>query len=437
MTNLYHISYKPKVVEKEGMEVEYEELAIALISSGLMRIDTYSARNFVNFLDPEINRSTTLSKEQLSPPLLKQTTEKLKNIYSNKFDDNTLELKIKQVLKYFNAQMSKNIEVDKDVMLKLVRLLAQSTHPIVLRWVLIEQVEIYISYAHSIGDVMDVVTWQQAGSNSGMQSTDGRNVAVFVSCGGDPFGQTRQEYPTYGDGIPAAARLQIVAAQELGHYSDIIRTPQGQQIGRHSANFSCTRAKDNVKFARRNDISTALNIEKQLNGLGLSKLFSQENELSFYEKNRVNNLNTLRLKILVYIKKQILLSKAKKNNLVFVCTIKNEKYFATMLKAMFADMLFNLTPKADVYNRSDPEEEEAIACVEALARVPQQVIKWGHLVTSTLMPGLYKIYYCEVIPSLIQAYNKLTGQNYKRDYTKFELSLWQKVKKHLGFIRNH
>lgn len=437
MTNLYHISYKPKVVEKEDMEVEYEELVTALISSGLIRIDTYSARNFVNFLDPEINRSTTLSKEQLSAPLLQQTMAKLKNIYSNKFEDNKLELKIKQVLKYFNAQMSKNIEVDKDVMLKLVRLLAQSTHPIVLRWALIEQVEIYISYGHSIGDVMDVVTWQQAGSNSGMQSTDGRNVAVFVSCGGDPFGQTSPEHPTYGDGIPAAARLQIVAAQELGHYSDIIRTPQGQQIGRHSANFSCTRAKDNVKFARRNDISTALNIEKQLNGLGLSKLFSQEDELSFYEKNRVNNLNTFRLKILVYIKKQILLSKAKKNNLVFVYTIKNEKYFAKMLKAMFADMLFNLTPKADVYSRSDPEEEEAIACVEALARVPQQVIKWGHLVTSTLMPGLYKIYYCEVIPSLIQAYNKLTGQNYKRNYTKLELSLWQKVKKHLGFIRNH
>ena len=39
------------------------------------------------------------------------------------------------------------------------------------------------------------------------------------------------------------------------------------------------------------------------------------------------------------------------------------------------DMQSHLLPIADVYKRGDPEAEEAISCDEALAHVPQQVMK--------------------------------------------------------------
>ncbi len=87
-----------------------------------------------------------------------------------------------------------------------------------------------------------------------------------------------------------------------------------------------------------------------------------------------------------------------------------------MILAMIADMKDNLDPTADVYRRNDKEAQEAIACIEALARVPQQVMKWGHLTTMETMKGLYKIYYKEVIPSLELSYSEMTGKLYKRDY---------------------
>lgn len=38
-----------------------------------------------------------------------------------------------------------------------------------------------------------------------------------------------------------------------------------------------------------------------------------------------------------------------------------------------------------LYKNKNPEIEEAIACIEALARVPQQAIKWGYLTTKETM----------------------------------------------------
>ncbi|KJV52381.1 hypothetical protein OTSGILL_1537 [Orientia tsutsugamushi str. Gilliam] len=67
----------------------------------------------------------------------------------------------------------------------------------------------------------------------------------------------------------------------------------------------------------------------------------------------------------------------KQEDFIFVKVYKNEQYPGLMLKAMILDMISNLEPKAEVYKRDDPDAEEAIACVEALARVPQQVINGG------------------------------------------------------------
>ncbi len=69
-------------------------------------------------------------------------------------------------------------------------------------------------------------------------------------------------------------------------------------------------------------------------------------------------------------------------------------------------------------HRDDKEAQEAIACVEALARVPQQVMKWGYLTSKNMMRELYLVYYGEVIPSLIDVYNAVNNTSYQRRYDK-------------------
>ena len=107
-----------------------------------------------------------------------------------------------------------------------------------------------------------------------------------------------------------------------------------------------------------------------------------------------------------------------------------------MIKAMILDMQSNLSPVADVYKRNDPEAEEAIACVEALARVPQQVMKWGYLTTKATMHDLYKIYYGEVIPSLIKNYELHTNTKYKRDYHFYKPTILQRIKMKFSLQKN-
>lgn len=311
---------------------------------------------------------------------------------------------------YFRRQLAKNIALDAQKELELIRILTQATQPIVLQWLLLEEVEIFISYGNSIGDVMDVISWQHSGQNSGMQSTDGRNVAIFVSCGGNPLGVSDKARPTYGDGFPAMARMQIVAAQELGHYSDIKRDSKGRQIGRHSANFSCTRPAFDVHIARTNDIISTNALQQKLISMGLKDLLAMENSLKFYNDHNIYNGKVFFLYCKIKIASFFFSYKMQQQGLFFAATLKAHLYPWLMMEALIGDMLFNLNPQADVYERQDANEREAIKCAEALARVPQQVVKWGHVTTKTMMPGLYDIYYGRVIPSLIDAYRGLKNK---------------------------
>jgi hypothetical protein len=70
---------------------------------------------------------------------------------------------------------------------------------------------------------------------------------------------------------------------------------------------------------------------------------------------------------------------------------------ATAADMFLADMTFNLAPQADVYRHPDPAVEEEIACIEAVARVPQQVMKWGHDAVAVAWPELYRLYYGPII----------------------------------------
>ncbi len=424
MSSVYHILYKIPSYEASGMLAEYEELAVLMAKSGQLRIDTDDQCNFVRFVDVGKNVSRMFSDlEIVDDVLLERTKASLAKVYGA-----NAKKKIDEVIENFHFQLKKLQPVSYETSLKLSRILVQAAHPIIIKWLLHDKVEVFISYSHNIGDMMDISNWRISGSNSGMQSTDGKKVAVFVSCGGNPLGEAESEDAVYGDGIPAMARMQIVGAQELGHYADIKRDPQGRQIGRHSANFSCTRAEPHVKKARRQDIAHCDMILKTLNECGLIKLISYEEEIEFYQKNKLYGLRWLYNCLLAFFWKKRLLIKAHDKKLSFVQLFQDKKYMGKMLNTMIEDMKFNLAPVADVYKRENKEAEEAIACVEALARVPQQVMKWGYLTTKNMMRGLYHIYYGEVIPSLIDVYNMMNNTSYERRYDQVKQTVSEKLR---------
>jgi hypothetical protein len=419
MSSIYHILDKIPAIHPEDMLLEYEELAQQLIKSGKLRIDTDDHCNFARFSDPDLDISLMVSKEELSDPLLIEETKKLfRSLYEQRFAAET-DKKIATIFDSLKKQINKLQPVDPETTIILARVFVQSAHPIVIKWLLYDKVEVFITYSHNIGDMMDINSWKHSGSNSGMQSTDGKNVAIFVSCGGNPFLGTSREHPTYGDGWPAIARLQIIAAQELGHFSDIKRDEMGRQISsRHSANFSGTRATGHVKQARKQDLQNCNKLLTALLAAGMDKMINYEEQIKFYHDNKVTGFKVLWIKILHFIYKQKILLYAKNHKLFFIKRFSRDKYMSLMIRAMIDDMKFNLSPIADVYKRSDKEAEEAIACIEALARVPQQVMKWGYITTMATMEGLFKVYYQEVIPSLIKNYTIMTNRIYTRNYNK-------------------
>ena len=411
------------------MQVEYEELAQMLVDSGKLRIDTDHSCNFARFTDPKANVSKMLSKDEITDPrLITETKQYFKKIYGSSLSPSDFESKLAAIFKDLKNQINKLQPVSSALSLRLARLLVQSAHPIVIKWLIHDKVEIFITYSHNIGDMMDIQNWQHSGNNSGMQSTDGKNAAVFVSCGGNPFGENSKDHPTQGDGWPAVARMQIIAAQELGHFADIRRDEKGRQITRHSANFSGTKAYDHVKLARINDINTCKELFEKLHRNGLKQLIEYDTKLEFYRKNKVSGVKVLFLQLLQLIYKYKILYFATSHGLIFIKRFRHDQYMGLMIKAMIEDMRFNLSPVADVYKRANKEEEEAIACIEALARVPQQVIKWGYLTTMETMRDLYKIYYGEVIPSLIINYNLMTGKKYNRNNTKVSKTFFSRLK---------
>lgn len=415
MSSIYHILDKVPAVFPEDMQQEYEHLAQQLIKSGKLRIDTDTSSNFARFSDPKFNISRMISKEEITDPdLIPATNQLLQSLYKSSISQQ----KLAAIYRDLHTQIQKLQPVKQEVTEKLARLFVQAAHPIVIKWVLYDQVEVFITYSYNIGDMMNIVDWQRSGSNSGMQSTDGKNVAIFVSCGGDPFADNNKDHPIYGDGWAAVARLQIIAGQELGHFADIKRDEYGRQITRHSANFSGTKATPHVRLARINDMTNCNQLFANLLRLGLQQMIHYEEKVKFYDKNNIKGLRFFTAKLFAFIHKQRFLFNVNKRQLFFVKNFTKDRYMGLMIRTMIKDMLFNLAPVADVYKDSNPEVEETIACIEALARVPQQVMKWGYLTTRETMKGLYNVYYNEVIPSLITNYMLMTKTIYRRDTSK-------------------
>jgi hypothetical protein len=423
MNNLYHVYYKMPALRREDMYVGLENLTKKFVESGLLRIDAEPMQNFVRFSIPTRNLHIVFSKRELyEEHLIEGTYNQIRNALIEDGATKNLKQRVEIEVDKLKNQLKKHLEVSQTLEMELARILIQSAHPVVFLLIMQEKVQVFLSYGDNIGEVMDIVSWQRAGSNSGMQSTDGKNVVVFVSCGGDPLAlvpiiNEEQEgniakNMTYGDGEPALARMMGIAGQELGHYSDIKRDQFSRQYGRYSANFSGTKANPIVNNARLTDLKNINYYYQLLQERGLQKLIDIEKNLQIFDGQSYKD-------IFYYIKflwmktyRMIFSYRAKKIKFQPLKMLEKNRYLGVSINEIFGDMAFNLAPVADVYKNSNPNIEIAIACIEALARVPQQANKWGHNTTLFFWRNLYKFYYNKVIPGCIKDYETISGKKF-------------------------
>jgi hypothetical protein len=411
MSNLYHILFNNPALEAEDMYAQLEQLAEMLVHSGRLRIDAQDKINFARFYLPYDEVSMMFSKRELTDPRLTSRTKKvIIDVLSRKFSGNRLIAETNKALQRLRDELSRYQVVKYELEMKLARLIVQSAHPVVIMLMIMEQVEVFVSYSYNIGDMMDITSWQEVGENSGLQSMSFRKYSIFTSAAGDPFADTEKD-SIYGDGFPAMARMMVIIAQEIGHYSDVVRDQYRRPISRHSADLYGRRAKENVRIARLKDIENVIRIRNYFAKRGLRSLAEAERHFKFFKQKKRYGIVMLLTRLQMSLYNFIFVMRCPRLSFL-IKALKPEKYLASKINAMLDDMQFNLEPKADVYTREDKQEEEAIACIEALARVPQQCVKWGKNLTKYIMPNLYNIYYDQVIPSCIKHYEILTGKKF-------------------------
>ena len=413
MSNIYHILYKKPILTKYDMLCDLEEIATRIVESGRLRIDAYDKVNFVRC--PLPNRSTTLMfsyRELNDKKLLRITHSILTKHLSNVFPKSQIIKQVDKRIVLMQKELQKYHYINLELEMKLARVLVQSAHPIVMMNIISDSTEIFISYSHEIGDLLDMQSWQEQGRNSGMQSIDNQSTAIFVSCGGDPFGDW-DGVRIYGDGNPALARMMVIAGQEIGHYADIVKNAN------HITRYSCTyypyyHANHKVNNARLRDLDNVDILSNLLNDMFLFRAISElERSILFYIKVKQKRMLRYMLCLIRSIKLNILKLQVQNSDLSFTCAYGHKNNGITLINMALVDMKLNLEPNADVYKHVNPDIETAIICAEALARVPQQVNKWGHEVTQSMTPNLYQIYYGTVISDAITYYESQSKLKYK------------------------
>jgi hypothetical protein len=428
--NLYHILYKMPALEKEDMIMELEQLALTILESGCLRVDTGYKKNFVIFSNPKYPTIRAFSDRELYDTRIIDRTKKiLRSIISARIvAQNELETQIESEFSRLRKEVRKQFILDPPTEMKLARILVQSAHPVVIKTIIAENVEIFISYDFNIGEMLDLQSWEANRGNGGMQGTDGRVSSIFISCGGDPFSTETNPSDTYGNGLPALARMMVIGGQEIGHYSDIQRDSKGRQVSRYSADFSARRAKDLVRIARLKDIQHLQQFNQQLHNKGITALSERERHANFYKQNRPGSFVYWWYKISLAIHKRWFL-RHNKDLESFLNEFNKKPDLATSIKMAIDDTSFNMTPRADAYTRENAVEQEAIICVEAIARVPQQVNKWGHVAIRTMTPNLYAAYYDVIIPACIKSYEIISGKKYSFDATPYPRNILFYMKK--------
>ena len=401
-SNEYHLLHFIPAVEAWEMPTLLEEMAQQLVKSGRLRINADFERNFVKYSTVGNDRSFS-ARELTDPELLSQTRRIIAESVPIGLGDGAID----EVLEQLHRDLKKARGIDEAKELRVARVLMQSAHPAVMLLALREGAEFFVSYSHNVGDLMATHFWDSHGTASGLQSTADEGLAIYVSCSGDPFFEGEEKTYTT-DGWPALARMVVIAGQEIGHYADLMRTPHGI-TGRISAHGYGLAPSPSCKAARDTDILCVTQLSECFHRRGLGALRRAEATVYFYDT---------RLKFSpMWMLAQVWRFLCWLSFMVRLClggTINYCAPFAYLsvfpkfrcgeaLTSFLNDMAFNLSPDADAYRRDDPTEEEAIACIEALARVPQQVNKWGHGAVKLAIPNMYQLYYGSVIGNVTRA----------------------------------
>jgi hypothetical protein len=401
-SNLYtQLAFRPALYAWE-LSPDLEALAQRMVASGRLRLNADSEKNF--FFHAESGHEHAFSYRELTDAaLLPHTRERLRKTLPGYQGDAGLEIRLAEL----QANAQKLRRPDEEIERKAARVLVQSAHPAVIALLLAEQAEIFVSFAHTVGDLMPIHHWSTRGEAGGLQVTDWEHLAVYVSCGGNPFFTGGNK--TYeSDGAEALARFITIAAQELGHYADLIRTQQGI-TGRYSALFHPRYAPSPAcKAARDGDRAALMRIATVLLASPLPALAKTEEAIAFLRKHRGTSPRLWgyhALRALQYARFWLFLlgTRGVLDNGVLGIRLYPRQMLGQTVLGWLADMQFNLHPTADAYRDPDPLAEEATLCVESLARVPQQVAKWGHAATQAAWPKLYTLYYDTVVPGVIAA----------------------------------
>ena len=145
MSLVYHILDKIPGIYQEEMQIEYENLAKDLLSSGRMRVDTDYYCNFSRFTDPSSGITLMMTKEELTnPKLLELSRKTIKNLYLQK-NKNLTNDQITKIITELLNQTKKLLSVDFNIQMQLARILVQSAHPIVIKWLLLDRTQIFIA----------------------------------------------------------------------------------------------------------------------------------------------------------------------------------------------------------------------------------------------------------------------------------------------------
>ena len=402
MANQYHRLHCLPWLQAQDAPQPIEEVAIALVASGLLRIRTDTARNFVHYVGADFDKH--FSQRQLRDPALVPVT---RNIIQQTIAAIEGEGAVDNTMSRLKRELNKYESVSQEQELTIARLLAQACEPCVLQLAIRESVSIFVSFSHNVADLTPMHFWQTVEGSGGLQSVSGDGAAVYISCGGDPFISDHDARRHEGDGFPALARLLVIAGQELGHYADIRRDKSGRILGRHSAWMSPKPdATDAAYNGRAADRATVKQWRIICDYYPIKECARQEAATRFYREHKPYDPRRLWA---IYRARQLrnkIRRQALANQHHFISDFPLQIWesfetpnrdWASLILSCLDDMAFNLNPVADAYFDSDEIVEEAIACIEALARVPQQLIKWGTTTTRHSMPHLYQLYFGAVI----------------------------------------
>jgi hypothetical protein len=390
--NLYHILNFLPATEAWEMPPALEKLAQQIVSSGKLRINADHERNFVRY--GTANSDLTFTARELTEPALKTLThQKVARLVAPAMGEQG----IADIWAYLANELKKARGVDVAKEMRVARVLVQAADPAVIQLLSRSGTEIFVSYSHNVADLLPVHEWQGHGMNSGMQATESSGTAVYISCGGDPFFEgTQKTYLT--DGFPALARMMVIAGQEIGHFADLRRTASGI-IGRHSTdpNHSRLRANPIAAEGRLRDMAHLRRLASAYQVAGLPRLIRAEKRVDFYHTRLRYSPQWFIHQLWRCVVCSLFIYRCTQKKLWFNYKVIPAIRLGHAIEAFLADMAFNLAPEADVYRHPDPQVEEAIAVIEAVARVPQQAHKWGDTAVAIGWPNLHRFYYGTVI----------------------------------------